>query len=322
MRKIVIGLVAVVLGLALVALAVVGLKNANQRPAPEVSIELTEARLERGEYLSKHVLACMGCHSKRDWNRLGAPVVGHPGSGGNCFTEKWGFPGRVCPPNLTRDKLSGLGAWTDGEIMRAIREGVNRHGEALFPFMPYPAYRTLSDEDTRAVVAYLRRLKRRAHRGETTQLDFPVSFFIKFVPQPLEKAVPPPNKKDPRAYGQYLATVAGCKTCHTPTDAEKRPLAGKEFAGGYTFESPFGVVNSVNITFHETGLKGWSREDFLRRFRRFRDKKAAIEVKPGENTPMPWLEYAGITDEDLGMIYDYLKTVPPQNNRVPLRPAP
>ena len=302
--------------LACVLLFYMTLKRPESRPPAAESIELTPERTKRGEYLVRHVTACLGCHSKRDWNQFGAPTVGHPGAGGSCFSEKWGMPGRVCPPNITPDKSTGLGSWTDGEIMRAIREGVDRHGDALFPLMPYRAYSHLSDEDTRAIVAYLRTLKRRAGEVGETQIDFPVSFFITMVPEPLKGPVTAPPRGETAVYGRYLATVAGCETCHTPTDDEKRPIAGKEFAGGYEFRSPFGVVRSSNITPHETGIERWSKQTFVQRFHAYRDKKSMVEVHPGKNTAMPWLEYAGMTATDLGAIYDYLRTVPPIENRV------
>jgi len=313
-------------GLGLAALVVLSLllymstASPDSRPAPSAKIESTEQRRKRGDYLVKHVVACLGCHSKRDWNLFGAPVVGHPGSGGSCFNERWGMPGRVCPPNITPDKSSGLGAWTDGEVMRAIREGVDRHGDALFPLMPYRAYRTLSDEDTRAIVAYLRSLKRRSAEVEKSDIDFLASFFITLGPAPLAGPVSAPPPGETAAYGEYLATVAGCKDCHTPTDSDHRPLPGQEFAGGRVFKSPFGEVRAPNLTPHATGLGSWNKQTFIARFQAFAEKSAAVEVHPGKNTPMPWLEYAGMTPEDLGAIFAYLKKLPPVDHRVEVRP--
>ena len=114
--------------------------------------------------------------------------------------------------------------------------------------------------------------------------------------------------------------MAGCGACHTPTGNRHVAEAGKEFSGGYEFESPFGIVVSPNITFHKTGLGGWTPERFVERFERFRKKDAQVDVNPRDNTPMPWLEYAGMTDEDLEAIYAYLKTVPPVDHEVTVRP--
>src|SRR5216110_697497 len=87
---------------------------------------------------------------------FGGPVVSAHNAGSACIGPEQGAPGKICFPNLTPDPETGLGAWTDGEILRAIREGVSRDGRALFPMMPYTEFRALSDEDTRAIVAYLR----------------------------------------------------------------------------------------------------------------------------------------------------------------------
>jgi len=319
MKKLVTGLTLATL-VVLSLLLYMSTARPDARPASPAKIEATEERKARGAYLVNHVVACLGCHSKRDWNLFGAPIVGHPGSGGSCLNERWGMPGRVCPPNITSDKASGLGAWTDGELMRAIREGVDRHGEALFPMMPYAAYRSLSDADTEAIVAHLRSLKRRKAEVEKSDIDFPTSYFITLGPAPLSGPVTAPVRGETAAYGAYLATVAGCKECHTPVDSSHRPLTGKEFAGGRAFKSPFGEVRTPNLTPHATGLGSWTKEAFVKRFHAYRDKAAAVPVHPGRNTPMPWLEYAGMTAEDLGAIFAYLKQLPAVDQTVDIRP--
>jgi hypothetical protein len=116
-----------------------------------------------------------------------------------------------------------------------------------------------------------------------------------------------------------LATVSGCAACHTPVDDNQQPESDREFAGGREFKSPFGTVVSPNITFHETGLASWSEERFVKRFRRLKDESAIVEVNPRDNTPMPWIEYSGVRDEDLGAIYQYLKSVPRIDHAVTVR---
>ena len=80
------------------------------------------------------------------------------GVGGIVWNEQIGFPGTLVASNITPDPDTGLGKWTDGEIIRAIREGVDRDGNALFPIMPYSHFRNMSEEDAQAIVAYLRSL--------------------------------------------------------------------------------------------------------------------------------------------------------------------
>lgn len=288
----------------------------SSRPASGIAIEPTPARLARGEYLAEHVTPCFACHSRVDTSRWAMPRVGL--DGGECWTEEIGFPGHVCAPNLTPDVATGLGEWTDGEILRAMREGVHREGYGLFPNMPYSEFRHLSDEDATAIVAYLRTLEPVSYPRPRRNISFPASLATRFAPQPLEGPVTAPDPSDTVAYGGYLAKVAGCQFCHTPLDESMAPVPGMEFAGGHEFPLPDGgLVVSSNITPHATGIGLLTRENFIGLFRAYADQSAvAVEAPPGYNTMMPWYIYAGMTDGDLGAIYDYLQTVAPADNVV------
>ena len=100
------------------------------------------------------------------------------------FPVELGLPGAVTAPNITPDRETGIGAWTDGEKIRAIREGISRDGRVLFPMMPYPNFRMMSDEDVYAIVAYMNTLPAVRNPLPVTKIDFPVSLMIKSVPQP------------------------------------------------------------------------------------------------------------------------------------------
>jgi hypothetical protein len=290
------------------------------RPPSAERIEPTPQRLQRGRYLAVNVLSCFDCHTGRDWHRYGGPNVGPAGAGGQCFTREDGFPGTICSPNITPDRATGLGAWSDGEILRALREGVGRDGRALFPRMPYLEYRELSDEDARSVVAYLRSIPAVSHAMPKTRISFPASLFIKRLPQPLKGPVTPPDRKDRIAYGRYLAEVSGCRSCHTPVDFREKPIPELAFSGGHEFRGSFGRVRASNLTPHETGMGSRSREEFIGIFKSFANVEAvAAPVGPQGNTVMPWFSLAGMSDEDLGAIYDFLKTVPAVENRVEKR---
>lgn len=318
-RWIALGAVVVVLG---GGYAFARTKKPAQRPPSAETIEATEARLARGKYLVEHVVVCMDCHSERDWGRYGAPAKGVPGSGGDCMGEDVGAPGKICVSNISSSKEHGIGAWTDGEILRAVREGVDREGNALFPMMPYPFYRSLSDEDARAVVAFVRTLPASEKKVEDSHIDFPVSFFISMVPEPLEGPVPEPDTSTPEKKGKYLATISGCISCHTPVDDKHVAIPGKELAGGQEFTGPWGKVRSVNLTPHDkTGIGTWTKERFVSRFKANSDTEvAAVKIDPSSNTVMPWLGYAGMSEEDLGAIYAFLKSVPAVENEVERRP--
>jgi mono/diheme cytochrome c family protein len=195
---------------------------------------------------------------------------------------------------------------------------VDKQGEALFELMPYSAFRHMSDDDAQSVVAYLRTLPAVPGQKPARELKFPLPIVVKFMPQPLTGPVAAPDKNDKVAYGRYLVSVSGCEICHTPVDAQHQPLPGKAFSGGQPF--PFekgGAVVSANITPHQTGLGGRTRENFIALFKAYTAPESRnVEVAPNKNTVMPWLMYSGMTEEDLGAIYDYLRTVNPLENRV------
>lgn len=286
----------------------------NAEPAPDIVIEPTAERIERGKYLANHVMLCMDCHAERDFTVFaGPPKSGTHGAGGDVFDEKMGFPGRFVSRNLTP---AALGDWTDGEIFRAITSGVSRDGTALFPVMPYTQYSKLAEEDIHAVIAYLRTLEPVERENETSVANFPVNFLINTMPV---KAVnqPIPSKDNPVEYGKYLVTAAACIECHVKR--ENGSIVGQPFAGGNEFGMPDGsVVRSANITPHETGIGNMTREQFIMRFKVYSDSSyVPHRVAPGDfQTIMPWLMYAGMTEKDLGAMYDYLQTVKPVNNQV------
>ncbi len=297
------------------------------RPASAEAVEKTPDQVARGEYLVEHVLFCMDCHSDRQDNRYGYPPKrDRLGGGGSlCWDEDMGLKGfKLCAPNITSDVETGIGGWTDGEVMRAIREGVNKHGTALFPVMPYTEYASLADDDVRAVVAYLRTLPPVNNKVPERILPGPLNIIVRFMPKPLDAPVPQPDRNDPVAYGKYLTTVGGCKSCHTPVDEQHRPLPGREFSGGQTFEHKvFGNVQSANITPHATGLANRSQAEFISLFKAFADPEVqAMEVKHENNTVMPWLALSGMQEQDLVAVYAYLRTVPALENVVVKRPRP
>jgi mono/diheme cytochrome c family protein len=327
MKKLALAVLAVVVIVILGLAVFVATYRPAQRPASEIATGAeslpSPAQVGRGAYLAHHVTDCFGCHTQRDWSRWGAPETGHPGAGGGCLGADVGadVPGQICMPNITSHRTAGVGGWTDGEILRAVREGVDRDGRALFPMMPYLDYRALSDEDAQAIVAYLRTLPPDPAAAPPTSLEFPVSFFIKMVPKPLKGPVAAPDRSDRVRYGEYLATISGCRYCHTPVDAREQPLPGKLFAGGHELAGWWGKVRSANLTPDATGLGSRGRNEFIGQFRSYVSPATAAPVQPGRNTPMPWLAFAGMTDDDLGAIYDYLRSLPPVVNSVERFPA-
>jgi hypothetical protein len=287
-----------------------------QRPPADIIVAQTPEQVERGRYLAEKVVLCNDCHSKRDWSFYGGPAISPMVSGSECLTNEVkivgvrvsddNVPGVLCVRNLTPEKRSGLGRWSDGEIIRAMREGVDRKNHGLFPIMPYSVYRSISDEDAAALVAYMRQLEpirtNRIGRG----IEFPMGLLTQFWPRPLEWDVPMPPREKSARYGGYLSAIGRCEYCHTKRRQYGRDLAPESrYAGGVLFEVDGKQVYSTNLTPHESGLNNMSREEFIAMFKSYSEPQPA---PPEGNTPMDWSAYAGMTEADLGSIYDFLGT--------------
>ena len=127
------------------------------RRLTNVKYQRTAQRLKQGEYLTNGILQCFACHSPRDWAAPGAPpIFDKRASGGTVVSED--STRRIIAPNITPDKETGAGNWTDDMLARSIREGVGHDGRALCWQMPYSYFRNLSDEDLASVIVYLRSL--------------------------------------------------------------------------------------------------------------------------------------------------------------------
>lgn len=291
-----------------------------QRPPAELAVMPAPELFERGEYLVNDVMLCFDCHSVRDWTRYSGPAVPPLGAGRPCMDENMKpvginiggmgtFPGRLCIRNITPDAETGIGDWSDAEIARAIREGVSRDGEALFPIMPWFMYTEMSDEDVAAVITYLRAQPPVKSFRPERRLDFPLNIIFRFYPQPLTGPVPAVPRSDTVAYGRYLSKISRCEFCHSPrVRGRLEPVASRLMAGGIPFWMGKETHYSKNLTMHPTGLGNWTREIFIQRFRVHTEP---FPVAEEENSEMNWVEFSGMTAADLGAIWDYLATLPP-----------
>ncbi|MBD2753565.1 c-type cytochrome [Spirosoma validum] len=313
--KIVVGLLATLILLVAIGLAYVKLALPDVGPPPDMKIQATAAQIEHGKYLANHVAVCVDCHSTRDMTKMFGPmIVGTEGKGGEKFSPEQGFPGTFYSRNITG---AGVGDWTDGEIYRAITTGVSRDGSALFPVMPYRNYGQMHPDDIKDIIAYLRSLKPIPNSIPPTAPDFPMNFIVNTIPAKQEPGQKP-DTTDRIAYGKYVSTFASCGECHTPVDGQGQPLPGMEMAGGREFPMPTGMVRSMNITPAKTGIGTWTKAAFIARFKTYAGQlEKQPTVQEGEfNSIMPWLMYAGMSEQDLGAIYDYLRTVKPVENKV------
>ncbi|HCV42226.1 MAG TPA: cytochrome C [Bacteroidetes bacterium] len=296
-------------------LAFFSLKYPDAGPTPTIKVEATPARLERGSYLANHVSVCMDCHSTRDWQLVSGPIVpGTEGKGGERFDESMGFPGTIYARNITP---AGIGQWTDGELYHAITTGISRDSHALFPLMPYQSYNNLSEEDLLSIITYIRSLKPVENQILSTQLNFPLNFIVKTIPEKHTPAAEP-NRNNAFEYGKYLVNAASCIECHTQA-VKGEKVKGMEFAGGREFPFPNGTIRTANITpDEETGIGLWTKDVFISRFKAFADSSSQRQNADSAKyyTIMPWTMFAGMTNEDLGAVYEYLRTIPPVKNQV------
>jgi mono/diheme cytochrome c family protein len=255
---------------------------------------IAETPLERGTYLMQSIVACGNCHTPKGPN---GELPGMELAGGFKFDEP---PFTAYASNITPDKDTGIGNWTDAQLIKAIREGIRPDGSIIGPPMPIVLYRGLSDNDAKAIVAYLRNIK--PVKNEVPKSEYRI---------PLPPAYGPPvgqvadvAKSDKVAYGAYLAGPAGhCLECHTPMGQRGRDFQNQLGAGGFEFHGPWGTSVAVNIT--PTGLKSRSDADIK--------KMVTTGTRPDGSRmlpPMAYPYYANISAEDLDALVAYLRTLP------------
>jgi mono/diheme cytochrome c family protein len=316
LKKILIGLVIIVIVAIGSVMSYIKFALPNIGPAPEMTVEKTPERIARGEYLANHVAVCIDCHSTRDWTRFsGPPTDGTFGKGGDLFDQKFGFPGTYYAKNITP---AGISRYTDGELFRTITTGISKEGKALFPVMPFHYYGQMDEEDIKSIIAYIRTLKPIENIVLESKSDFPMNFIINTLPHEAS-FTKLPAKTDKVNYGKYLANAASCIECHTKYDKGSL-VAGTEFGGGREFPFPDGsIVRSANISPDpDSGIGGWDDDMFVGLFRAHSDSTTLnTKLKPGEfNSLMPWTMYGKMQEEDLKAIFAYLKTVQPIKNTV------
>jgi len=253
--------------------------------------------IERGNYLMRGIAACGHCHFARGPH--GEPLAEIGLSGGAVFDEK---PFTAYASNITQDRETGIGKWSDADIIKVLREGVRPDGSVVGPPMPIDSYRSLSTDDMAAIVAVL--------RSEPAVSNLvPKSIYRMPLPPnygPPLPSVPAPPPRDQIRYGAYLATIGHCVGCHTPHD-EKGMLKRADFgAGGRIFAGPWGQSVARNLTPHASGLKDWSDAEIAKAVRDGVNRDG-VAYKP----PMPFAFFKHIDDADMAALTAYLRSLPP-----------
>lgn len=291
--------------IVVVAAGILGCRPAMVPATAAGTVAIDTANLvARGEYIVRNAADCGGCHAASEKDPDG------PLSGGMEFKD-WRL-GTVRASNLTPDSATGLGTWSDADIVRALRNGQRKNGRVLAPVMPYEWLHGMSDADAFAVAQYLK--SQRPVRNEVHQdpnLVFTVARLFLAPKEPMPVAAPP--RGPTAAYGRYLAdNVALCAHCHTPRGGIRDGYDNKRaYAGDASPPEGFPVSPSNITPDSATGIGRWTESDFIRTIR--------TGVDPAGDTLhpiMPWRTIRRMTDDDLKAMYAYLRTIPAIHNEV------
>ena len=264
------------------------------------SSAMAQSAVERGGYLVNTIMTCANCHSPKG---PPAAVAGKDYSGGLRFDEP---PFDVTAPNITPDKETGIGNWTDAQIKTLLLTGKNPHGIQEAEVMPTAFYPILTPGDLDGIVAYLRSLT--PVKNKVADPVYKIALPHHVFPG-AEKSYSQADLNDKLKRGFYLVTIGHCMECHTPF----APPGGPDFAnslgkGGREFPGPWGVSKSRNITSHKTaGIGAWTDAEIKTAITQGK-RKDGSPLKP----PMGYEYYAKLTAPDLDAIVAYLRTVPPK----------
>lgn len=271
-----------------------------------------ETPVERGRYLVESILACGNCHTPKSGN--GDPIMERDLAGGGLSFTLPPFSGTAT--NITPDRETGIGTWSDAEIKRAIVAGVRpNHGRlantTLAVVMPTPFFKALLPDDLDAVVAYLRSV-----RPVRNEVPAPVyKMPVRHDPYPVAEAgFSAAMMSDPVKRGAYLVTIGHCMECHSPLekgalDYQRLGAGGRQFDASLAqgFPSTWPGARARNITSHrQSGIGAWSDAEIKRAITRGISRDGR-KLQP----PMAFAWYARMTDADLNAIVAYLLTVPP-----------
>jgi mono/diheme cytochrome c family protein len=271
--------------------------------------------VENGRYLF-YAGGCVSCHAAPASAKCDDPNYKDPLTltGGRCLKSAFGT---FYVPNITPDKQSGIGGWSDEDFIKAMTAGVSPAGKRYYPAFPFASYRHMTREDLLDLKAFLDTLPAVASSVPKNELSFPYnvrSGLIVWDWLNLDGGtfVPDPSKSAQLNRGAYLVQGPGhCGECHTPRNWLGATIKDKQLSGA---PSPDGKGFVPNITPDATGLKSWSEKDIAYAletgFTPDGDSLGGSMTKVQDNT-------AKLTPEDRDAIAAYLKSIPPIANARP-----
>lgn len=249
---------------------------------------------------------CEACHTDP-----GQP--GRPFAGGRPVETPFGL---ILAANITPDRETGIGSWSDEEFDAALRKGRRPDGSPLYPAMPYGSYAKMSKDDARAIRAYLNTMKPIHNAVETNQLPFPFSirsgmWLWNALYYDGATFTPDPDKSDAWNRGAFLVRGPGhCGVCHTPKtvlggDDTSRRLQGANLQGWFIPE-----ITSNKVR----GIGSWSEADLVAYLKTGHNRATAAT---GPMAEVVELSTSRMKDEDLRAIATYLKDQPGSSEDTP-----
>jgi mono/diheme cytochrome c family protein len=276
-----------------------------------VPASLSQANIvARGEYLAK-AADCMVCHTTE---------------GGKEYAGGLGFKlpfGTLYSTNITPDKETGIGNYSDQDFLNAVHRGVRRDGARLYPAMPYTSYTYISDDDALAIKAYLFSLAPVRAAAPANTLSFPFNqrwgmIFWSALFNPDTRFTPDTSKSPEWNRGAYLAeALAHCGECHTSRNLAFALNNRQKFAGAVT-----AGWRAFNITSDKaTGVGGWRDDDLIAYLSTGHAAGHGSASGPmGEAVDHSFSQFAG---EDIRAVVAYLRSVPPMTSTdLPATTAP
>jgi mono/diheme cytochrome c family protein len=269
----------------------------------------TREQIARGKYVFGAAAGC-GCHT----------VPKQPLNAGG---RKYDGPfGTVYSSNITPDPTTGIGKWTDEQIIVATRAGRRPSGERLIPVHPYTVFNGMIEQDLKDVVAYLRSVPPVNRAAPAKKISVPL-FESVFLPAWLATfaAVETPPKSAPTsgpARGEYLTrAVSHCGECHTPRTMTMAVDNTRFLAGNPKGRGPEGSAVPNITPDRETGIGGWSEEqitDYLETGNKpDGDVSGGLMMEVIQGTSAG---YKDLTKADRQAIAKYLKSIPAVKNRI------
>ncbi|MDZ5111342.1 cytochrome c [Pseudomonas putida] len=268
---------------------------ADDRVAAADATHVDPAAAARGAYIARQA-DCAACHT--------APG-GEAYAGGYALETPFGV---IYSTNITPDRSSGIGSWTERDFFRAVRHGRHKNGQLLYPAMPYNAYVNMSDADMHDLWAYMRTLSAVRQTTPTNTLGFPYNIRLSLLGWNLlhfdnKPYAPVAGQSAQWNRGRYLVDGAGhCAACHTPKNLlggdTDQYLQGAELLGSYAPE----ITNDAY-----RGLGGWSSEQIKAYLKTGANHQAIASGPMGEAVEFSTQH---LTDSDLAAIAAYLKSLP------------